>query len=167
MFEHMKNYQVLLKKVSIWLRPKSDKKDSYTASAEGTDESLLFIHIFCHRTTPYHFVEDDGWMAKNFFSGKHVLLMEIISQPDVGSKEEPCHLMTYSYVLSSSKHKTVFSSWSILVILPVWLDTSEKLVFTWYSLFSYPGRLAATAGQEWEEYVFVGTWSIIIFWLDM
>ncbi|KAF8973037.1 S-adenosyl-L-methionine-dependent methyltransferase [Flammula alnicola] len=58
MFEHMKNYQALFKKVSTWLRPKSDK-----------DESLLFIHIFCHRTTPYHFVEDDGWMAKNFFSG--------------------------------------------------------------------------------------------------
>ncbi|KAF8871870.1 S-adenosyl-L-methionine-dependent methyltransferase [Gymnopilus junonius] len=64
MFEHMKNYQVLFQKVSTWLRPKENKK-----SAEETDESLLFIHIFCHRTTPYHFVEDDGWMAKNFFSG--------------------------------------------------------------------------------------------------
>ncbi|KAF8160723.1 S-adenosyl-L-methionine-dependent methyltransferase [Crassisporium funariophilum] len=58
MFEHMKNYQTLFKKVSTWLRPKATKQ-----------ESLLFIHIFCHRTTPYHFVEDDGWMAKNFFSG--------------------------------------------------------------------------------------------------
>ncbi|KAJ3837618.1 S-adenosyl-L-methionine-dependent methyltransferase [Lentinula raphanica] len=58
MFEHMKNYQILLKKVSTWLK---------------TPESLLFIHIFCHRTTPYHFEEagedNTNWMAKNFFSG--------------------------------------------------------------------------------------------------
>ncbi|KAJ8488884.1 hypothetical protein ONZ45_g13781 [Pleurotus djamor] len=59
MFEHMKNYQALFKKVSTWLQPHGD----------SNDESLLFIHIFCHRTTPYHFEEGDGWMAKNFFSG--------------------------------------------------------------------------------------------------
>ncbi|CAA7261845.1 unnamed protein product [Cyclocybe aegerita] len=71
MFEHMKNYHALLKKVSSWLRPRSAK--AVLGPSEETqneaDESLLFIHIFCHRTTPYHFVEDDGWMAKNFFSG--------------------------------------------------------------------------------------------------
>ncbi|KIM45361.1 hypothetical protein M413DRAFT_442035 [Hebeloma cylindrosporum] len=64
MFEHMKNYQALFKKVSTWLRPTSKIE-----STNESDESLLFIHIFCHKTTPYHFVEDDGWMAKNFFSG--------------------------------------------------------------------------------------------------
>ena len=62
MFEHMKNYEALLKKVSSWLRPSQ------------TEDSLLFIHIFCHRTTPYHFEEDDGWMAQTFFSGNLVLL---------------------------------------------------------------------------------------------
>ncbi len=55
MFEHMKNYAELFRKVSSWLK-------------DGGD-SRLFIHIFCHRTTPYHFEEDDGWMAQNFFSG--------------------------------------------------------------------------------------------------
>ncbi|KAF4621254.1 hypothetical protein D9613_000504 [Agrocybe pediades] len=65
MFEHMKNYEALFKKVSTWLRPRDAKKEF---SSEA-DESLLFIHIFCHRTTPYHFVEDDGWMAQNFFTG--------------------------------------------------------------------------------------------------
>ncbi len=61
MFEHMKNYQELMRKVSTWLRPKTHPSD------EG---ALLFVHIFCHRTMPYHFEEGDGWMAKNFFSGK-------------------------------------------------------------------------------------------------
>jgi hypothetical protein len=68
MFEHMKNYQALFKKVSTWLRP-----TSRTETMNESDESLLFIHIFCHKTTPYHFVEDDGWMAKNFFSGINLL----------------------------------------------------------------------------------------------
>lgn len=55
MFEHMKNYSLLFQKVSSWLK-------------DGGD-SRLFIHIFCHRTTPYHFEDEDGWMAQNFFSG--------------------------------------------------------------------------------------------------
>lgn len=58
MFEHMKNYKVLMSKVASWLRP-----------TNGDEESLFFVHIFCHRTTPYHFEEGDGWMAQTFFSG--------------------------------------------------------------------------------------------------
>jgi len=69
MFEHMKNYEALLSKISTWLRPRSDKTHE-AGKLDEAEESLLFIHIFCHRTTPYHFVEDDGWMAKNFFSGR-------------------------------------------------------------------------------------------------
>ena len=55
MFEHMKNYEVLMKRISTWLRP----------------GGMLFVHIFVHRRFPYHF-EDNGetdWMAKYFFSG--------------------------------------------------------------------------------------------------
>lgn len=53
MFEHMKAYPLLFAKVSSWLAP----------------GGLLFIHIFCHKTQPYHFEENDGWMAQTFFSG--------------------------------------------------------------------------------------------------
>lgn len=78
MFEHMKNYQALFKKVSTWLRPKANallsdiQAEGLLPKNENDEEvckSLLFIHIFCHKSMPYHFVEDDGWMAKNFFSG--------------------------------------------------------------------------------------------------
>lgn len=61
MFEHMKNYSLLFSKVSSWLKSSPRENPS--------DPSLLFIHIFCHKTTPYHFEESDGWMAQNFFSG--------------------------------------------------------------------------------------------------
>jgi cyclopropane fatty-acyl-phospholipid synthase-like methyltransferase len=39
MFEHMKNYQALLRKVAGWLKP----------------GGLLFVHIFTHRSLAYHF----------------------------------------------------------------------------------------------------------------
>lgn len=57
MFEHMKNYNSLLQKVSSWLQP----------------DGLLFIQTFCHRQFPYAFNtkggSDSEWMAKNFFTG--------------------------------------------------------------------------------------------------
>jgi cyclopropane-fatty-acyl-phospholipid synthase len=56
MFEHMKNYAQLLKRISNWL----------------VSDGCLFVHIFTHRLFAYHFedggVEDD-WMARYFFSG--------------------------------------------------------------------------------------------------
>ena len=51
MFEHMKNYEALLKKISSWL----------------TTEGKLFVHIFTHKWKPYHFTDD--WMARTFFTG--------------------------------------------------------------------------------------------------
>lgn len=55
MFEHMKNYQKLLVKVSSWLK----------------DDGMLFIHIFTHTKYAYDFDadEEDSWMAKHFFTG--------------------------------------------------------------------------------------------------
>jgi cyclopropane-fatty-acyl-phospholipid synthase len=55
MFEHMKNYEVLLERVSSWLKPGGQ----------------LFVHIFVHKNFPYHFVGDNeaDWMAKYFFTG--------------------------------------------------------------------------------------------------
>lgn len=51
MFEHMKNYEKLLKNINEWL----------------SEEGKLFVHIFTHRRYTYHF--EDGWMAETFFSG--------------------------------------------------------------------------------------------------
>jgi cyclopropane-fatty-acyl-phospholipid synthase len=55
MFEHMRNYEELLRRISGWLRP----------------DGLLFVHIFCHREFAYPFeVHGPGdWMARHFFSG--------------------------------------------------------------------------------------------------
>ena len=55
MFEHMRNYQQLLNKVSTWLKP----------------DATLFIHVFAHRYLMYPFEVhgDDDWMSEYFFSG--------------------------------------------------------------------------------------------------
>jgi cyclopropane-fatty-acyl-phospholipid synthase len=51
MFEHMKNYQLLMKKVSNWLKP----------------GGKLFVHIFVSLELPGHY--ESGWMTDNFFTG--------------------------------------------------------------------------------------------------
>ncbi len=55
MFEHMRNYQELLRRISTWLKP----------------DGLLFVHVFAHKTVAYPFVAQGSgdWMAEHFFTG--------------------------------------------------------------------------------------------------
>ncbi|WP_199139282.1 SAM-dependent methyltransferase [Pedobacter sp. ASV12] len=55
MFEHMRNYQLLLAKVASFLKP----------------DGKLFVHIFTHRTLAYKYevVDETDWMSKYFFTG--------------------------------------------------------------------------------------------------
>jgi cyclopropane-fatty-acyl-phospholipid synthase len=55
MFEHMRNYELLLRRIRGWLAPGGS----------------LFVHVFAHRRHAYPF-EDGGasdWMAREFFTG--------------------------------------------------------------------------------------------------
>ncbi len=55
MFEHMRNWPLLLERISRWMKPRA----------------RLFIHIFTHRKFAYPFEVhgDDNWMGRHFFSG--------------------------------------------------------------------------------------------------
>jgi cyclopropane-fatty-acyl-phospholipid synthase len=55
MFEHMKNYGLLLQKIARWMRK----------------DAKLFVHIFAHRILAYHFEAEDrsDWMSRYFFTG--------------------------------------------------------------------------------------------------
>jgi cyclopropane-fatty-acyl-phospholipid synthase len=55
MWEHMSNWQALLKRVRGWTR----------------DDGRLFLHVFSHRTQPYRFDTADrsDWIAQHFFTG--------------------------------------------------------------------------------------------------
>lgn len=55
MFEHMRNYEELMGRISGWLKP----------------EGLLFVHIFTHKEFAYPFGTggEDDWMGRYFFTG--------------------------------------------------------------------------------------------------
>jgi cyclopropane-fatty-acyl-phospholipid synthase len=55
MFEHMRNWRELFARVDRWL----------------ADDGCFFMHVFCHRSVPYAFVDNgpDDWMSRHFFSG--------------------------------------------------------------------------------------------------
>ncbi len=54
MFEHMRNWPLLLARIASWLR----------------DDGKLFLHVFTHRTFAYTFDEtmEDNWMGQHFFT---------------------------------------------------------------------------------------------------
>ena len=55
MFEHMRNWPELLRRVASWLTP----------------DGKLFVHVFCHRryTYPFRTTGPDNWMGRYFFTG--------------------------------------------------------------------------------------------------
>jgi cyclopropane-fatty-acyl-phospholipid synthase len=55
MFEHMKNYHLLMGKIARWLKP----------------AGKLFVHIFTHREFAYHYLDrgPSDWMTRYFFAG--------------------------------------------------------------------------------------------------
>ena len=55
MFEHMRNYDELFRRINNWLEP----------------DGRFFMHIFTHRTTPYEYIDKgpSDWMSRHFFSG--------------------------------------------------------------------------------------------------
>ena len=55
MFEHMRNYRELYRRISTWLKP----------------DGRFFMHIFCHRSCAYEFLDEgpSDWMGRHFFSG--------------------------------------------------------------------------------------------------
>jgi cyclopropane-fatty-acyl-phospholipid synthase len=55
MFEHMRNYELLFRRVEGWLAP----------------AGKVFVHVFCHAGDPYLFETDgaDDWMGRHFFTG--------------------------------------------------------------------------------------------------
>jgi len=55
MFEHMRNYPELYRRISTWLKP----------------QGKFFKHIFCHRSCAYEYIDQgpSDWMSRHFFSG--------------------------------------------------------------------------------------------------
>jgi len=55
MFEHMRNYELLMRRIAAWLEP----------------GGKLFVHLFCHRAFAYLYLPSgpNDWMAREYFTG--------------------------------------------------------------------------------------------------
>ena len=149
MFEHMRNYEHLLDKVSSWLRP----------------SGKLFIHIFTHKTLVYPFTEDDegDWMGRNFFSGgimpSHQLLLYFQKKLNIemswrfnGSHYEKTSL-AWLNKMDSNKNEimAIFSETYGTGNAPIWFQRWRIFFMACEVLFGYDN------GREWgvSHYRFV------------
>jgi cyclopropane-fatty-acyl-phospholipid synthase len=91
MFEHMKNYQALMASISRWLRP----------------GGMLFIHIFTHRSLPYHFVAkgDSDWMARYFFTGGQMPSHDLLPQ------FQECLALVSDWKLDGTHYQRTAEAW--------------------------------------------------------
>ena len=141
MFEHMRNWQVLLGRVASWLEP----------------DGRLFLHVFCHREVPYLFEDEsaDDWMARHFFTGG---LMPSLALP---GQVTPALSVERQWEVSGLHYERTLRAW--LAKLDACRGEAEGLFRTEYSdrearrqverwrlfflacaeLFAYRG------GQEW------------------
>ncbi|PLB47628.1 cyclopropane-fatty-acyl-phospholipid synthase-like protein [Aspergillus steynii IBT 23096] len=130
-FEHMKNYQELLKKLSGALKV----------------SGKLFVQTFSHKDSPYHFELDDGWMSKYFFTGGTMPSadMFLYFQDDLRVKQQ--------WWVSGNNYARTCEDW-----LKNWLcDMLQKWYYRWQVFFMACAELFAYEnGDTWgiSHYLF-------------
>ncbi|QXD23605.1 cyclopropane-fatty-acyl-phospholipid synthase family protein [Opitutia bacterium ISCC 51] len=91
MFEHMRNYEHLLERISSWLH----------------EDGLMFVHIFTHKDFAYTYnAEDESeWMAQYFFTGGVMPSHNLLAQFDK-------HLrVAGSWRLSGEHYQKTLDAW--------------------------------------------------------
>lgn len=148
MFEHMRNYQMLLARIASWMK----------------SDGLLFVHLFSHAQYAYPY-EDRGpsdWMARHFFTGgimpSHDLLLHF---------QEDVHVLD-RWQISGLHYQRTCEAWlnkmdqHTTQILPIFAelyghDQAIKRWVYWRVFFMACAELFGyRQGQEWivSHYLF-------------
>jgi cyclopropane-fatty-acyl-phospholipid synthase len=141
MFEHMRNYRELFKRLNSWLKPGGH----------------FFMHIFCHRNCAYVF-EDNGpydWMSRFFFSGG------IMPSADLPLRFQDDLSIRRRWVWDGRHYEKTSNAWLRNMdarkaeILPILAKTygeanASRWFMRWRMFFMACAELFAYAdGQEW------------------
>ena len=148
MFEHMRNYDELLKRIDGWLK----------------QNGKLFVHIFSHKEVAYPFEDkgDGDWMAREFFSGgqmpSHRLLM---SFPDRMKIEKDWRVSGTHYEKTSLAWLRKMDTNKIEVLELFKTTYGEKDASTWFQrwrifFMSCEVLFGFNEGSEWgvSHYLF-------------
>lgn len=143
MFEHMKNYNALFKKVSSWLKP----------------DGMLFIQTFCHRQFPYAFNIKEGsdseWMAKNFFTGG------IMPSADLYLYFQEDLLIDDQWAINGTHYATTLECWLakltqnkarvVEILESAYGQAAKQHLFNWRLFFIFCAEVFGyNQGNEWH-----------------
>lgn len=120
MFEHMKNYRILLKNVAGLM--KCDGK--------------LFVHMFVHKDKPYHF--ESGWMSRWFFTGGTMISHDLLGRfnDDMIMKDSwIVNGVHYSYTLETWLHLMDENEDEVKQALGDIYGNDDKTITQWWYLW--------------------------------
>ena len=125
MFEHMRNYDVLLSRVASWLKP----------------DGKLFVHIFCHKEVAYPFEVkgESDWMSQYFFTGGLMPAFDTFRHFDKHLKIEADWRVPGTHYEKTSNH---------------WLENTDKHKAQIMKVFAecYGAANAAVWFQRWRMF---------------
>lgn len=148
MFEHVRNYQVLMQRIYRWL------------SSNG----VCFVHHFCHKSFTYPFAleEDHNWMAKYFFTDGLMpssdLLEQFSGEFEVAEQWEVnglhYHLTCEAWLEKHKQHKSAIIDIFSKTLSP----QAAKLQWRYWQIFflACSELFAFNNGNEWfvKHYLF-------------
>lgn len=140
MFEHMRNYGELFKRIAGWMKP----------------DGKLFVHVFCHRSHSYEF-ETEGaanWMGRYFFTAGLMPSFDLLTRFEQDFKLEdrwPVSGVHYQRTAAAWRENIERNRGTVVrVFKDVYGSDADKWFFRWRlfflaceELFGYRG------GEEW------------------